>query len=177
MDDRDRLIVSRLDLVEKAVRRMAKGEFAALKDDFTSAAHEALVKAADTWDESRGPFGAWAWLVIQSGLVNEIERLSRHLSYSEIPPSAHSLEPSPQEEVELNQLRAALETALADMYYRDPLRASLVMARFPRDGGDPVTYDMLGRALGVNRQRAFQLVQEGLEQLRLPELRAFLEDI
>lgn len=50
------------------------------RDEYRAVAEAALWEAARTWDAARGPFGAWAILVVRSALIEELRHRTSRLS-------------------------------------------------------------------------------------------------
>ena len=70
--------------------------------------------------------------------------------------------PKADEIVEETLRREMLVTGLAHLSER---KRRILEMRFGLDGGDPQNYDVIGRAVGLTRERVRQLEADALQQL------------
>jgi RNA polymerase sigma factor (sigma-70 family) len=114
------------------------------------------------------------WAAVKKSQKQERETFV--LSESErLPNALRNAVQEPDKRWEQKALAAATRQAVRQL----PPRLQFVLtARYGWRGNPPATFRQIGEQLGVSRQRAYQLHQEGLRRLRQPalsyQLRAWL---
>ncbi len=180
---RDEIIEANLRLVvsiaKRHVRRGGPGLF-----ELISEGNVALMRAVERFDVSRGfKFSTYAsWAVIRQlarSVPDELERAARFQTGREEvlrTCGAPQCGPAPHEsQAGVSAPEAPPGTALAAGLTRLEGRERTVVERYFGLGGaaGPATLDVIGRDLGISKERARQIKQRALRRLRsAPELQA-----
>ncbi|NKQ35023.1 MAG: sigma-70 family RNA polymerase sigma factor [Chloroflexi bacterium] len=168
-------------LVYAVVRQQVLGDLS--YDEALQAGRTGLWRAILGYDPERGTtFATYAWTAIMRSVWAAVKKSQKQeretfvLSESErLPNALRNAVQEPDKRWEQKALAAATRQAVRQL----PPRLQFVLtARYGWRGNPPATFRQIGEQLGVSRQRAHQLHQEGLRRLRQPalsyQLRAWL---
>ena len=136
----------------------------------TGAALLAVVKATERYDETRGPFAAFAGLLAKRAAWSEVQRqrrtAARETSLFVTGADGEEVErrdlPREEPDVEARLLVASLREALATL----PERERRVLELHFGLTGDARTLTEVGLAVGLSRPRVWQLERRAIERLR-----------
>src|SRR5262249_27801617 len=121
-------------------------------------------RRADAFDPARGAFRAWLHRITQTRVLNELRRRSRR-PQAAADPDGHRFEsladpdPDPAEVVWLEDRRAAVQAAMADL--PPPQRQALRMAFY-----EELSHQEVASALDLPLGTAKTRIRSGLQKLR-----------
>lgn len=151
-------------LVHAVVRQQALGELT--YDEALQAGRTGLWRAILGYDPERGTaFSTYAWTAIMRSVWATVKKAEKQDLDVPLSTALPDTAQEPDKRWEQKALVAATRQAALQL----PARLQFVLnARYGWTGNPPATFRQIGERLGVSRQRAQQLHQEGLMRLRQP---------
>jgi RNA polymerase sigma factor (sigma-70 family) len=154
-------------LIWAVLRAQVYGE--ADPDDLVQEGWIGLWRAVQCYDPERGVrFSTFAWQGIRYRIWNAVKKVWRVERWQEIEgPYAEAADARVVTDWQEAQIHEALEEGLAELSERERQVLSL---HYGWDGYPPQTFAEISQAIGLTRQRAHQIHNEGLSLLRAPAL-------
>ncbi len=167
---RNQIIEANLRLVFSLAKRYAKVGSAAF-DEFLGEGHEALMRAVERFDFSRGvKFSTYATWAVVNGCLALLKKQAS-ANHRTLCPPCDAVEDSVAdhratvgEERAVQQVRRAVGQLLFGLSSRERV---IIEARFGFNRNPSPTLKELGQGLGISKERVRQLQQRALDKLRV----------